>query len=136
MKDNFAFIMDRMMKLKGGELHMSDIVREDKLMAVEGRKACIYCGSSSNLSWDHLIPRSLGGPDTISNQVPACTSCNSSKGDRDVIDWYRARKGTQIPRLVWGKYLKLTYEVWKALGELDSPLAETERTRWSGLKVE
>ena len=42
MKDNFAFIMDRMRKLKTGQLRMSDIVREDRLMAVEGRKGCAY----------------------------------------------------------------------------------------------
>ncbi len=70
MKDNFAFIMDRMTKLKGGELHMSDIVREERLMAVEGRKECAYCGAAGELTWDHLIPTSKGGLNTLSHHVP------------------------------------------------------------------
>ena len=115
---------------------MSDIVREDRLMAVEGRKECAYCRASENLTWDHLIPSSLGGLDTISNLVPACSRCNSSKGDRDVIDWFRNRRGVEVPRLIWGKYLKLHYELWKAAGRLDDPLPAADRDRWSGLRVE
>lgn len=43
---------------------------------------CAYCGSSSNLSIDHVIPRSRGGKDTWDNMVTACFSCNSKKGSR------------------------------------------------------
>ncbi len=136
MNGGFAFIMDRMSKLREGDLRMSEIVREDRLMAVDGRKACAYCGSGEELTWDHLVPTSRGGPDTISNYVPACSTCNSSKGDRDAIEWYRSRKGAAIPRLVWGKYLKLTYETWKASGQLDKHLTSEEKARWSGLTVE
>lgn len=136
MKGTFAFIMDRMSKLKEGDLQMSTIVREDRLMAVEGRRACAYCGTAENLTWDHLIPTNRGGPDTISNHVPACSACNSSKGDRDAIEWYRSRKGAENPRLVWGKYLKLSYETWKANGQLEHPLTPADKARWSGLTVE
>jgi len=72
----------------------------------------------------------------ISNHVPACRSCNSSKGDRDVLEWYRSRQDVQIPRLVWGKYLKLMYETWRDGGLLELPLPAAERDRWSGLHVE
>jgi hypothetical protein len=136
MKGNFAFIMDRMAKLKGAELRMSEIVREDRIMAVEGRKECVYCGDTQDLTWDHLIPTSRGGADTISNNVPACSKCNSSKGNRDVLEWYRSRRDVQIPRVVWGKYLKLCFEVWREKGLLDKPLASEDRNRWSGLQVE
>ena len=135
-KDNFAFIMSKMTKLRTGELHMSEIVREDRLLAVEGFRECAYCGSTDALSWDHLVPSSKGGPNTISNQVPACRGCNSSKGDRDVLEWYRTRKGVYLPRLVWGKYLKLIYESWAAQGILDDARPVNERDRWSGLRVE
>lgn len=134
MKNNWAFIMDRMKRLRTGELRMSDIVREDRLMAVEGRQACIYCGGSKDLTWDHLIPTSMGGPNTISNHVPACRSCNASKSNRDVLTWYRSRE-TEIPRLVWGKYLKLTRSIWEQEGLLDAPLPMRERDRWKGLRV-
>ena len=136
IRDNFAFIIDRMTKLRAGEPRMSEIVREDRLMAVEGRKECVYCGATERLTWDHLIPRARGGPDTISNQVPACSSCNSSKGDRDAVEWFRSRIGVQIPRLVWGKYLKLSFELWKDEGRLDTLLTREDKSRWSGLRVE
>lgn len=42
---------------------------------------CQYCGSSRNLTIDHIIPRSKGGKSTWTNLVTACHSCNSKKGD-------------------------------------------------------
>lgn len=44
---------------------------------------CQYCGSKkSDLTIDHILPRSRGGKDTWENLVTACTSCNSKKGCR------------------------------------------------------
>lgn len=43
---------------------------------------CLYCGSSSNLSVDHVIPKSRGGEDSWTNLVTACLSCNSKKGNK------------------------------------------------------
>jgi 5-methylcytosine-specific restriction endonuclease McrA len=34
---------------------------------------------------EHVVPTSAGGPDNLANYVPACISCNSSKGDRHVL---------------------------------------------------
>lgn len=48
---------------------------------------CYYCGKRKPLTKDHLIPREKGGPDDKTNLVPACKSCNSSKGARWVHDW-------------------------------------------------
>ncbi|MCC5823547.1 MAG: HNH endonuclease [Phycisphaerales bacterium] len=49
------------------------------------RNRCQYCGNlfpSSELSIDHVLPRSQGGPDTWENLVCACVRCNSRKGGR------------------------------------------------------
>ncbi len=43
---------------------------------------CMYCGSSRNLTIDHVIPRSQGGGDTWENLVTACEPCNRRKGSR------------------------------------------------------
>jgi 5-methylcytosine-specific restriction endonuclease McrA len=46
---------------------------------------CQYCGKkfpTSELSLDHVIPRSYGGPSTWENIVCACVSCNTKKGGR------------------------------------------------------
>jgi len=43
---------------------------------------CQYCGSSSHLTIDHIVPRSRGGGSTWDNIVTSCAPCNSRKGDR------------------------------------------------------
>src|ERR1700754_5346422 len=43
--------------------------------------ACQYCGSRSNLTGDHVIPRSRGGPSSWDNIVASCAPCNRRKGD-------------------------------------------------------
>jgi 5-methylcytosine-specific restriction endonuclease McrA len=49
------------------------------------RNLCQYCGKRfplSELSIDHVIPRSLGGKLVWENVVCACTKCNVRKGGR------------------------------------------------------
>jgi 5-methylcytosine-specific restriction endonuclease McrA len=43
--------------------------------------ACQYCGSRSNLTVDHVIPRSKGGASSWDNIVASCAPCNRRKGD-------------------------------------------------------
>jgi 5-methylcytosine-specific restriction endonuclease McrA len=48
---------------------------------------CVYCGNSydlSQLSIDHVHPRSRGGKDTLSNVVCACKGCNQDKGSNKI----------------------------------------------------
>lgn len=42
---------------------------------------CQYCGTTSDLTLDHLIPRSKGGKSSWKNLVTACKRCNAKKGD-------------------------------------------------------
>jgi len=49
------------------------------------RNRCQYCGKrypTSELSLDHIIPRSMGGQSVWENIVCACTTCNVKKGGR------------------------------------------------------
>lgn len=41
---------------------------------------CVYCGSTEDLTIDHIKPRARGGPTTDSNCVTACRACNQAKG--------------------------------------------------------
>lgn len=47
----------------------------------DGRQ-CLECGSTANLSLDHIFPWILGGQDTEDNLRTLCRPCNSSKGAR------------------------------------------------------
>ena len=42
---------------------------------------CQYCGSRSNLTVDHVVPRSKGGSSDWENIVASCAPCNRRKGD-------------------------------------------------------
>ena len=52
---------------------------------------CAYCGAKADLTMDHVVPVSQGGETTVGNIIPACRSCNSSKGAKDMIEWYTAQ---------------------------------------------
>ncbi len=57
---------------------------------------CVYCGKSydlSQLSIDHVHPRSRGGRNVASNSVCACTQCNQDKGSDNWLSWMRATHG-------------------------------------------
>ena len=42
---------------------------------------CVYCGRTGQLTLDHIVPRSKGGPSDQSNLVTACLSCNRHKAN-------------------------------------------------------
>ena len=54
-KNNYRFVIDRFKKLRDGETKISDSIREWE-REHELPKVCVYCGSSNDLSTDHLIP--------------------------------------------------------------------------------
>ena len=46
---------------------------------------CAYCGKDLSLERDHVIALTKGGGLEYGNIVPACKSCNSSKGNKDLL---------------------------------------------------
>jgi len=59
------------------------------------RHCCAYCGERKPLTRDHVIPLSRGGRNAIGNLVPACGSCNYSKGQKLLVEWRRYRRNLQ-----------------------------------------
>jgi len=52
---------------------------------IRDRETCQYCGEQpgrTQLTLDHVIPRSQGGQTTWDNVVTACSDCNRKKGGR------------------------------------------------------
>jgi 5-methylcytosine-specific restriction endonuclease McrA len=60
---------------KGVLLNRANLFRRD-------RGQCQYCGSTKQLTIDHVIPRSKGGKTIWTNLVTACNRCNVFKGDK------------------------------------------------------
>lgn len=63
---------------------------------------CQYCGAKppvSELTVDHVLPRSMGGHSSWSNCVLACLRCNRRKGNRALHDaGLRLRQQPREPR--------------------------------------
>ncbi len=52
-----------------------------------GRR-CVYCGRGDTaFEIDHVVPRSRGGTDRVSNLVLSCHDCNSAKGDQTAAEF-------------------------------------------------
>jgi hypothetical protein len=51
---------------------------EAEMQALLRRDPCAYCGAAME-ELDHIVPRSQGGPDGVSNRTAACSRCNREK---------------------------------------------------------
>ena len=71
---------------------------------------CAYCGTAdAAMQKDCVQPLSRGGRYTLMNVVPACRSCNASKGNEEVTHWMRRK------RLDEPAFLVRLYEIRTAL---------------------
>ena len=62
-------------------------------------RRCVYCGRSGvPLEIDHVVPRSRGGSNRVSNLVLSCHSCNQAKGNRPIEEFLR-RKPQRLARI-------------------------------------
>ena len=77
------------------------------------RETCQYCGSQpgrSQLTVDHVLPRSRGGLTTWENVVTACRDCNHRKG---------GRTPEEANMLLLSKPRQPQYVAFALLGELE-----------------
>lgn len=117
-KKQFGFVMDRFQKLSSGRLNWSTSIRE-YVKERETPDICIYCGNKGELTLEHILPRSRNGPDSPDNAVWVCKSCNSSKGDKRLYEWFELERRYEVPRIAEGKYLKLLYSLHEQMGTLN-----------------
>ncbi|NEO93485.1 MAG: HNH endonuclease [Moorea sp. SIO3G5] len=98
-----------------GELFGFEV--KEYLLTKWGRN-CVYCGAENvPLEVDHIIPKSKGGSNRVSNLTLACRSCNQKKGNKPIE-----------------KFLKKKPDVLKrVLAKAKTPLkdaAAVNATRW------
>lgn len=75
-----------------GESNVSYSHQQWKETVIFFEGECAYCGRTMHrgerLTRDHLEPVHKGGTTTQDNIVPACSSCNSSKGASEWREWF------------------------------------------------
>lgn len=70
----------------GNEFYTRETIYADRaILYARDMHLCAYCGEEfrdSQLTIDHVLPRSKGGKNTWVNTVSACKPCNVEKADR------------------------------------------------------
>jgi len=83
---NFYVAVPRIIRLLFYDrLPRGDVKFNRRNLFARDKNRCQYCGRRfpmSELSLDHVVPRSLGGQATWENIVCACAHCNVKKGGR------------------------------------------------------
>lgn len=102
-------------------MSIGSLVDDERLKMILPQ-ACCYCGSRECLCADHLMPTRRGGANDGDNLVWACRACNSSKCDRDVLEWL-AKRGQFPSVLLLRRYLKLAIEICRERRLMNTPLA-------------
>ena len=96
------------------------------------RHECAYCGGASGdpvLNVDHVVPRSRGGTDQVSNLALVCRTCNEAKDDLLPVKWLEklAASNDPLDRIRAERFPK-------TLEQLQRPLRDTammNATRWA-----
>jgi len=95
-------------------------IRPEKRLALYIRDSftCAYCGRDlksldpSEVTLDHLLPRSAGGDNDATNLITACRSCNSSRGDKP---WLGYATGGAVDRITQLRFAFFNIPLAKAL---------------------
>lgn len=86
LKERAQYVSAKVIRLRSYvPLPLSRTAKEKPTKAAIYRRdnhTCQYCGSTRNLTIDHLIPRCRGGSDLWENLLLACSTCNTIKGHR------------------------------------------------------
>lgn len=123
---NFEIQVPRVIRLLAYERLPKQSIRFNRrnIFARDGNR-CQYCGkrfTTSELSLDHVVPRSRGGDTTWENIVCSCVRCNVKKGGRTPTEAHmRLVKPPIKPKrspLLTVKLGNPKYESWKSF--LDS----------------
>lgn len=100
------------------------------------QRRCVYCGATDcPFEIDHVLPRSRGGSDRVSNLVLSCHDCNQRKGSQTAAEFghpeveYRAKKPLKDASAVNATRFALV----EALQALGIPVGTWTggRTRWN-----
>jgi len=98
----------------------------DEKVKLQADKCCVYCGKTRNLQIDHIIPKNKGGKDAGENLVWACRSCNASKNDTDLMEWYN-KKGEFPPLRILRNYMKLVIQYCNENNVMEEQVSESHK---------
>jgi len=88
-------------------------------------RRCVNCNGlvAPTSTGDHLIATSKGGSQSIENYASLCARCNSSKGPKDLLDWWISDQKRTIEKLDLDQlcvYLRFMYKHLEATAQLQA----------------
>lgn len=100
-----------------------------------GRR-CVYCGRGETaFEIDHVLPRSRGGTDRVSNLVLSCHDCNRAKGDQTAAEFGHpyVQGEAQLPLRDAAVVNATRFALVEALAVVGLPIGTWSggRTRWN-----
>ena len=103
-----------------------------------GRR-CVYCGRQEMaFEIDHVLPKSRGGSDRISNLVLSCHDCNQAKGNQTASEFGHpeVEKQARIPLKDASAVNATRFALVASLSRLGLPIGTWSggRTRWNRAK--
>jgi len=109
-----SFLLSKLIKIKYAEEKLIQIVhhnlkRAPGNLSEEQRMLAIYdtfkkfdykcaysdtllLGGNQSIHLEHIIPVAMGGPTDDWNCIPICGTCNSSKKDKHLLDWWKENR--------------------------------------------
>ena len=105
---------------------------------------CVYCKGKSGdpvLEVEHVIPKSRGGSNKVSNLVIACNTCNNTKGSRTAAEFGFPNIQKEATKFRTFRYSALAqsykWALWQKLKNLGIPVEATfgYRTKFYRLKA-
>lgn len=107
---------------KEGTWQIHDLL-EINVSKMKCNNYCWYCledfEDTSELTIDHIFPRSKGGTNDVDNILLVCKHCNSSKNNIDLLEWYFTKLEIFPPIYILTHYLKNIYFYAKSHGLLE-----------------
>ncbi len=88
-------------------------------------RTCAYCGAENvPLEIEHLIPRSRGGSDRVSNLTIACHKCNQKKGNKtaEEFGFPELMKYAKIPLKDAAAINTIRWAIWRYLNQYECNL--------------
>jgi 5-methylcytosine-specific restriction endonuclease McrA len=117
----FAILIPRVIRLVDyDKVPRREVKFSRRNILARDENRCQYCNKklpTSQLSLDHVTPKSRGGKSTWTNVVAACTPCNTRKGGR--MPWeasMKLRRTPAVPKknpLLADKVQSPTYRMWR-----------------------
>lgn len=79
----------------GGTYTWTEVIR----LFIKFGRCCAYCRQPvlGQPEPDHVVPLSRGGSNSVTNILPACSTCNNSKSDRTPSEWAETRALRGLP---------------------------------------